>query len=114
VYFFAMEFEWDPAREAANLAKHGIAFVAAARVLESGTTFEFQSSRGGEPRWAAIGMHPASHKVVAVVYTMREGRYRIISARRARDHEEKEYRKHVSRDPPEAGHRTEARPDDER
>jgi len=30
-----MEFEWDPAKEAANLTKHGISFVAAAWVLES-------------------------------------------------------------------------------
>jgi uncharacterized DUF497 family protein len=30
-----MEFEWDPAKEASNVAKHGISFVAAARVLES-------------------------------------------------------------------------------
>jgi hypothetical protein len=95
-----MEFEWDPAREAANLAKHGISFVAAAQVLESVTTFEFQSDRGGEPRWVSIGMHPATQRIVAVVYAMREGRYRIISARRARDHEEKEYRKHIAREAP--------------
>ena len=69
------EFEWDRAKEAANVAKHGISFVAAARVLESGTTFEFQSDRGGEPRWVAIGIHPTTEKIVAVVYTMREGRY---------------------------------------
>jgi uncharacterized DUF497 family protein len=61
-----MEVEWDPAKEAANLAKHGISFVAAARVLESGTTFEFQSDRGSEPRWVAIGIHPAIPKIVAV------------------------------------------------
>ena len=77
-----MEFEWDPAKEAANLTKHGISFVAAAQVLETGTALEFQSDRGGEPRWVAIGMHP-------------------MSARRARHDEEQEYRTHVSREKPE-------------
>ena len=109
-----MEVAWDPAKEAANLAKHGISFVAAARVLESGTTFEFQSDRGSEPRWVAIGIHPAIPKIVAVVYTMREGRYRIISARRARTNEEEEYRKHFARRAPETGQGEEARPNDER
>lgn len=91
-----MEFEWDSAKEASNLAKHGISFVAAAQALESSTNFEFRSDRDGEMRWVAIGRHPATEKIIAVVYVMRDGRYRIISARRARENEEKEYRKHVA------------------
>lgn len=109
-----MEFEWDPAKEVANLTKHGISFVAAARVLESGRTVGFQSDRGGEPRWVAIGIHPATQKIVAIVYTMREGRCRIISARRARTNEEEEYRKHIARRASETEQGEEARPDDER
>jgi hypothetical protein len=35
-----MEFEWDPAKEARNLEKHGISFVAGAQALASGSTFE--------------------------------------------------------------------------
>jgi hypothetical protein len=109
-----MEFEWDPAKEAANLAKHGMSFVAAARVLESGRAFEFQSDRGDEPRWVAIGRHPKTRKIVAVVYAMREGRYRIISARRARANEEAEYRRQIARRGQEEGQGEEARSDDER
>jgi hypothetical protein len=108
-----MEFEWDPAKEAANVVKHGISFVAAARVLASGPTFEFQSDRGVEPRRVAIGMHPETRKIVAVIYAMREGRYRIVSARRARANEEAEYRKQIARRAPE-GQGEEAGPDDER
>jgi hypothetical protein len=108
-----MEFEWDPVKEAANVLKHGLSFVAAARVLASGTTFEVQSDRGAEPRRVAIGMHPETRKIVAVVYTMREGRYRIISARRARANEEAEFRKQIARRTPE-GQREEGGPDDER
>jgi uncharacterized DUF497 family protein len=92
-----MGFEWDPAKEAKNLEKHGISFVAAARVLEDGITFQSRSDHGGEERWVAIGMHPETGKVIAVVYAMRDARYRVISARRAREHEEAEFRKQVER-----------------
>jgi len=109
-----MEFEWDPAKEAQNVAKHGISFVTAARVLESATALEFQSVRGEEPRWVAIGIHPAEQKVVAVVYTRREGRYRIISARRARTNEEEEYQRHIGRKAADRQAGTEAGPDEER
>jgi uncharacterized DUF497 family protein len=88
-----MDYEWDSGKEAANLAKHGISFVAAARVLESGSTLELPSVRGGEARWVAIGAHPTTGKLIAVVYTAREDRFRIISARRARKDEEEEYRR---------------------
>lgn len=84
------------------------------RVLESGATLELQSDRGGEPRWIAIGMHPTTGKVVAVVYAMREARYRIISARRARKHEEQEYRTRISSEGPEEEQGREARSGDER
>lgn len=109
-----MEFEWDPVKEARNLEKHGISFVAGAQALASGPVFEFQSDRGNEPRWIAVGMHPATQQVIAVVYTIREGRYRIISVRRARKNEEEDYGKHVEREASEAGETTRARPEDER
>jgi uncharacterized DUF497 family protein len=35
-----MEFEWDPAKEARNLEKHGLSFVAGAQALASGRTYE--------------------------------------------------------------------------
>jgi uncharacterized protein len=109
-----MEFEWDPAKEARNLEKHGISFVAGARALAGGPTFEFQSDRGSEPRWVAVGTHPATQRVIVVVYTIREGRYRIISVRRARKDEEEDYRRQVEREASRAGDRGEARPDEER
>ena len=92
-----MEFEWDAAKEARNVEKHGISFVAAAQVLESGTAFSAESDRGGERRWIAVGIHPATRKAIAVVYTERGGRCRIISARRAHQDEEEEYRRRIAR-----------------
>ncbi|MQA92947.1 MAG: hypothetical protein GEU90_22495, partial [Gemmatimonas sp.] len=70
----------------------GISFVAAARVLESGRSLISQSDRAGERRWVAVGKDPESHRIVAVIYTMRGHRYRIISARRARSNEEEGFR----------------------
>lgn len=84
-----MEFEWDPAKRERNLEKHGIDFVDAARVL-MGRHVRIRSRYTEEERFLAIGM--CEGRTVAVVYTMREGRYRIISARRARTHEEETYR----------------------
>jgi uncharacterized DUF497 family protein len=86
---------------------------AGAQALASGSTFEFQSDRGNEPRWIAVGTHPATQKVIAVVYTIREGRYRIVSVRRARKNEDEDYRKRVERAAAEAEERGEARPDEE-
>lgn len=70
--------------------------------------------RGNEPRWVAVGTHPATQKVIAVVYTMREGRHRIIWVRRARENEEEDYRKHLERQASETRLRGEARPHGER
>lgn len=84
-----MEFEWDPAKAEFNLEKHGISFVAAARVLQ-GPYVRVPSHRGNEERYLGIG--ELNGRILTVVYTMRAGRYRIISARRARTNEKEAYR----------------------
>ena len=87
-----MDFEWDMAKEESNLRKHGISFVAAARVLESGRVLILPSDRPGERRWIAVGMNSVDGRIIAIVYTMRAERYPIISARRARKNEEDRFR----------------------
>ncbi|MDQ3606686.1 MAG: BrnT family toxin [Gemmatimonadota bacterium] len=84
-----MEFEWDPAKAAANLEKHGISFLGAATIFD-GPVLTSRSDLGGEERWKAIGL--LGGREIAVIYTIREGRYRIISARRARENERRAYR----------------------
>jgi uncharacterized protein len=49
-----------------------------------------RSDRAGEVRWKALG--EISGVVIAVVYTLRQERSRIISARRAREYEREAYR----------------------
>lgn len=82
------EFEWDDAKAASNLEKHWIDFEDAIGVFER-PVLEVRSERGGEERWKAIGV--VEGVGLAVVYTMREGRRRIISARRAKRSERRAY-----------------------
>lgn len=88
-----MEFEWDEAKAAANLRKHGVRFSVAIRALLDPDHVETYDGREdyGEDRWAAIGyVDPA---LLYVVYTIRHGdTYRLISARKANEQERKQYR----------------------
>lgn len=83
-----MEFEWDEAKNQANIAKHGFPFPVAAYILSSPHYLK-SSDRDGEERWIAVG--PYEQRLVAVVFTLRRNCYRIISIRRARHAEEKQY-----------------------
>lgn len=83
-----IEFEWDGKKAASNLRKHGIDFEDAIAVFE-GPVLEIRSDRKGEVRYMAIG--EAEGRVIGVIYTPREGRYRIISARKATKHERSTY-----------------------
>jgi len=85
-----MEFEWDTNKEASNLKKHGISFITAANLL-LGSHYVARSDRQSEIRYLAIG--EVDNHVLAVVYTKRFKKYRIISARRASKYEEAAYRK---------------------
>ena len=53
-----MEFEWDPAKAAANHRKHGVSFIEAATVFGDPLAYTFPDpdhSRG-EARWITFGM----------------------------------------------------------
>jgi uncharacterized DUF497 family protein len=82
-------FQWDAAKNAANIRKHGIDFEDAKRIFYE-PIMVLESSRNEEKRWVAIGKLDALF--VAVIFTMRDKQVRIISARRARRHEERAYR----------------------
>ena len=84
------EFEWDAAKSEANLAKHGVTFEAGRRVF--GDVFACErcdlDSSHGETRYVITGM--VNGVILTVVYTERRDRIRIISARKATTHEQKE------------------------
>jgi uncharacterized DUF497 family protein len=88
-----MELEWDAAKAASNLQKHGVAFEDAERVFYDAGRIETYDGREnhGEDRWATIGLVYAA--VLYVVYTVRnEDTIRLISARKANASEQKQYR----------------------
>jgi uncharacterized DUF497 family protein len=80
-----MDFEWDEAKRDANLAKHGIDFINASGMWQGGVIDPAgRRTVGSEERVVALGAIGDARIVIAVVYTLRNGSRRIISARRAR------------------------------
>ena len=79
-----MEIEWDAAKAAANLKKHGVSFEeAATALLDPQALTQEDDSSTGELRWVLVGMGAAA-RLLTVVYTLRaEERIRLISARKA-------------------------------
>ncbi len=83
-----MTFEWDEVKNQANIEKHGISFPDACLIFLR-PRIEVLSSREGETRWKTTGQ--LEHRFVTVIYTIRDRNIRIISARRARRHEQQAY-----------------------
>lgn len=94
-----MAFEWGAAENAANIAKHEIDFEDAIRIFDEPVLERADDRRNyGEVRVIAVGV--VDDRELAVVYTMRGERRRIISARRAHSREGKAYRKAYPKQPP--------------
>jgi uncharacterized DUF497 family protein len=85
------DFEWDDAKAQSNLAKHGVSFEDASRVFDDVFAVERIDGASGsdEERYIIIGM--VNGVFLTVVYTERNGRTRIISARKATKHEQRQY-----------------------
>ena len=83
--------KFDPEKDSANIAKHGLSLVEGDGVLNDplGLTIEDDSAEG-EPRWITIGAN-ASGEVLVVVWTERDDGERLISVRKAGAKERKEY-----------------------
>jgi uncharacterized protein len=84
-------FEYDPAKSAANKAKHGIDFDEAQALWLDEKRIELPTRQGAdtERRWLVIGAFAG--RVWTAVATERNGRVRIISARRSRVDEVRGY-----------------------
>lgn len=87
-------FEWNEEKRDATLEKQGIDFLDAAEVFA--TDHLILSARSEvEQRQIAVGR--VNDVAIAVVFTLREGAIRIITARRARTNEREAYDSHVAR-----------------
>ena len=87
-----MEFEWDPRKAAANLAKHRVSFEEAATVFGDplGGIVADPRHSSGEERFVLLGLSQI-RRLLAVMYAERGGTIRIISARPATRRERRDY-----------------------
>ncbi len=92
-----MEFEWDEAKNIANIAKHGIGFERAMLIFEDVYIWQVDDRfEYDEQRYIATGLLEQA-VVIVVVYAIRRNRIRIISARPASRKERQRYAEKIRR-----------------
>ena len=87
-----MNWTWDPAKEQANIQKHGFRFSTAILVFDDPLAVSRLDNYAHEERWQTIGM--IDPHTVIVIHTLPEhggGSGRIISARKATIRERRLY-----------------------
>ena len=92
-----LQFEWDEAKAAANVHKHGVSLEEAITIFSDPNTitiFDVEHS-DTEDRFIDIGLS-ASGRVLVVVHTERGPRIRIISCRKAIPAERRQYEQQVA------------------
>lgn len=100
-----MEFEWDEEKRRQGIAKHQVDLLLAAGIFE-GPVFVADDDRAdyGETRKIAVGMVGA--ELFVVVFTERDGRIRLISARKGGRRDRRNYQTRLAGGPdPDAGSR---------
>lgn len=87
-----MKFEWDEKKEKANIRFHGIDFRTAIQVFLDDNRIEYFDEKHSvdEERYITIGM-VGEVMIVMLVYTERNDRIRVISARPATRKERSAY-----------------------
>lgn len=91
-----MKFEWDENKNQQNRQKHGISFEEAKEIF-SGTVFTSVDQRFDydEIREVSIGTIQ-SFVIVTVAHTERNGKTRLISARKATPKERRQYYEYLA------------------
>ena len=84
-----MDFEYDPAKSASNLDKHGIDFETAQALWGDPAMIEAPALTSDEERYLSVGR--IKDRIWTAIWTPRKGRIRIISVRRARKEEIRVY-----------------------
>lgn len=84
-------FEWDAEKDTGNQLKHGVSFAEARLVFLDPFNITLPDPHHSieEERFVVLGF--AKHRVLVVVFTVRENVIRIISSRRANAIERKTY-----------------------
>jgi hypothetical protein len=90
-----MRFTFDPNKDAANIAKHGLSLSDAPLVFNAPDKLTLESPQGGEPRKMDVALVEVAGVVLVLVYVLREpNEVRAISLRRASKQERKLYANH--------------------
>ena len=92
-----LQFEWDPKKAKANVARHRIAFEEALTVFADplARIFEDEEHSDDEPREIIIG-HSIKRRLVLVCFAARGTKLRVIRARKATRLERKDYEENIS------------------
>jgi uncharacterized protein len=87
-----VKFEWDEAKAASNLEKHGVSFEEASSVFADPLYVDFfdPSHSEAEQRYLIIGMSEAK-RLLIVSYAERDDVFRVISARELTPSERRDY-----------------------
>ncbi len=85
-----VDYEWDFGKADSNWRKHRVDFTDAISVFADDLAITIPDNHPDEERFITIGMN-ALGQILVVVYTLRESRIRIISARNPTRQERKEY-----------------------
>ena len=90
-----LRYEWDENKRNLNIQKHGLDFILASTVFSDKNKIERMDARKEykEKRYQTIGLITVQNTelIILVVWTHREDKIRIISARRARKNEKEIY-----------------------
>lgn len=84
-----MEFEFDENKSKANKEKHGIDFIEAQELWNDPDRIEIPTKYLDEPRYVLIAM--INNKLWSAIFTYRNNKIRLISARRSRKNEKEIY-----------------------
>jgi uncharacterized DUF497 family protein len=80
-----MDFEYDPRKSEANKIKHGIDFEEAKALWKDTNGLEIRAESREEDRYVLIASY--MDRFWTAVFTLRDERIRLISARRSREKE---------------------------
>lgn len=88
----SLEFEWDRTKAKDNWRRHGVTFAEASTVFGDGLAaiFADEAHSIGEQREIIVG-HSEQRRLLLVTFVERGDSIRIISARRARKRERRDY-----------------------
>ncbi len=81
------EFEWDEKKSKLNKEKHGIDFEEAKKLFEKDVKVYFAKEVANEKRYLISNY--LDDKCYSAIFTIRNGKIRIISVRRCRENEKR-------------------------